>query len=120
MTEIAAYAAANARENDYFEDINFLFDDFDHVTTEGVVTTAEPMMSVDPGFNPSTAPVAWETTASNVTDPWYTTEQIEEIPPQWACCGVATDAVKYDTTKEMCCSNGQRVDVANEDECLYV
>ena len=121
MTEIAAYAAANARENDYFEDINFLFDDFDHVTTEGIVsTTVESMMSIDPGFNPSTAPVAWETTASNVTDPWYTTEQVEDIPSQWACCGVAADAVKYDTTKEMCCSNGQRVDVANEDECLYV
>jgi len=113
MSEIAAYAAANARENDYFEDIDFLFDTFESAstTTENVVETTK-LEVVE-----STVTMG-STTTANVTTPWYTSERVEEIPPEWGCCGVATDAKKYDLTKNICCSNGAIVGIDDGDLCI--
>jgi hypothetical protein len=114
MTEIAAYADANARENDYFEDIDFLFDTF-----ESASTTTENAPEVTTPFQPQESTVTLaSTTEANVTTPWYTSEQVQEIPPEWGCCGVATNAVKYDMTKKICCSNGALVDIDDSDLCL--
>jgi hypothetical protein len=116
MTELDAYHAANARQNDYFDDIEFIFDDFNHVTSEGVVTTLEPMVSIASDFDAATATPGWNPTTtldpnSNDTDLWYTTEKIVLQDPIYACCGVATNAVKYDTNIEQCCPSGARIPI---------
>lgn len=113
MQKIKEYAETNARQSDYFDDIEFIFDDFNHVTSEGVVTTLEPMVSIGADFEPSTAPVDWNPTTTanpNDTDLWYTTEAIVQADPIYACCGVSTDAVKYDTNAKQCCPNGSLID----------
>jgi len=113
MDEVAAYAAANARETDYFEDIDFLFDTFESAstTTENVVETT--ILDL-----PESTVTMGSTTTANVTTPWYTSESVEDIPPEYGCCGVSTDATKYDMTKQICCPNGVLVGIDEGDMCI--